>query len=161
MHIKWQIFFYPLFVLSYKPKTRIWFSASWWSGNKKYFCFCLERVALYFKAIPNSIDFYKGIFLHVITVPIIVLCFKYSTLSTILYPVRLLALLLKHQGCSSSNSSSSRIVCILKISHDDGLANTAKLEHALHYFSMRKKDIWNCLFIMNLPPCDLNKTWES
>ena len=31
--------FYPLFVLSYKPKTRIWFSASWWSGNEKYFYF--------------------------------------------------------------------------------------------------------------------------
>ena len=27
--------------------------------------FCLSRVALYFKAIPNSINFYKGIFLHV------------------------------------------------------------------------------------------------
>ena len=34
--------------------------------------FCLERVALYFKAMPNSIDFYKGIFLHVIPVRIIV-----------------------------------------------------------------------------------------
>ena len=32
-------FFYTLVVLSYKPKTRIWFSASWWSGNEKYFCF--------------------------------------------------------------------------------------------------------------------------
>ena len=30
---------YPLFVLSYEPKTRIWFSTSWWSGNEKYFCF--------------------------------------------------------------------------------------------------------------------------
>ena len=34
--------------------------------------FCLERVALYFKAMPISIDFYKGIFLHVIPVRIIV-----------------------------------------------------------------------------------------
>ena len=34
-----QVRFYPLFVLSYKPKTRIRFSASWWSGNEKYFCF--------------------------------------------------------------------------------------------------------------------------
>ena len=24
---------------NYKPKTRIKFSASWWSGNKKYVCF--------------------------------------------------------------------------------------------------------------------------
>ena len=29
----------PLSVLSYKPKTRIRFSASWWPGNEKYFCF--------------------------------------------------------------------------------------------------------------------------
>ena len=27
------------FFISYKPKTRIRFSASWWSGNEKYFCF--------------------------------------------------------------------------------------------------------------------------
>ena len=33
--------FYPLFLLSYKPRTRIWFSASCWSGNEKYFCFLL------------------------------------------------------------------------------------------------------------------------
>ena len=59
-----QIRFYPLFVLSYKPKARLRFSASWWSGNKKYLCFCLWQVALYFKVIPNSIEFYKGIFLH-------------------------------------------------------------------------------------------------
>ena len=36
--------------------------------------FCLSRVALYFKAMPNLIDFYKGIFLHVIPVRIIVPC---------------------------------------------------------------------------------------
>ena len=36
--------------------------------------FCLQQVALYFKAIPNSIDIYKGIFLHVIHVCIIVPC---------------------------------------------------------------------------------------
>ena len=33
---------------------------------------CLEQVVLYFKAIPNSIEFYKGILLHVIPVRIIV-----------------------------------------------------------------------------------------
>ena len=32
---------------------------------------------LYFKAVPNSIDFYKGIFLHVIPVRITVPCFYY------------------------------------------------------------------------------------
>ena len=36
--------------------------------------FCLSRVALYFKAMPHSINFYKGIFLHVIPVRIIVPC---------------------------------------------------------------------------------------
>ena len=36
--------------------------------------FCLWRVALYFKAMLNSIDFYKRIFLHVIPVCIIVPC---------------------------------------------------------------------------------------
>ena len=34
--------------------------------------FCLWRVAFYFKAMPNSIDFNKGVFVHVIPVPIIV-----------------------------------------------------------------------------------------
>ena len=34
--------------------------------------FYLKRVAVYFNAMPNSIDFYEGIFLHVITVRIIV-----------------------------------------------------------------------------------------
>ena len=37
--------------------------------------FSLKRVALYFRAIPNSIDYYKGIFLHVIAVCIIALRF--------------------------------------------------------------------------------------
>ena len=36
--------------------------------------FCLWRVALFFKTMPNSIDFYKGIFLHVFPVRIIVPC---------------------------------------------------------------------------------------
>ena len=34
--------------------------------------FCLKGVALYFKAMPNSIDFYKGIFLNGIPVRVIV-----------------------------------------------------------------------------------------
>ena len=36
--------------------------------------FCLERVALYFRTMPNSINFYKEIFLPVIPVSIIVPC---------------------------------------------------------------------------------------
>ena len=34
---------------------------------------CLKRAVLYFKVMSNSMDFYKGIFLHVIPVRIIVL----------------------------------------------------------------------------------------
>ena len=34
--------FYTLFVLSYKPETRIKFSASWWSGNEK--CLCILSI---------------------------------------------------------------------------------------------------------------------
>ena len=61
-----------------QTKKRIRFSASWWSGNEKYFCVLF--FALYFKAMRNSTDFYKGIFLHIIPVciivRIIVSCFK-------------------------------------------------------------------------------------
>ena len=38
------------------------------------YAFCLQRVSLYFKAMPNSLDFYKGIFLHVIPARITVAC---------------------------------------------------------------------------------------
>ena len=34
--------------------------------TRNSFVFCLQRIALYFKAMPNSIDVYKRIFLHVI-----------------------------------------------------------------------------------------------
>ena len=66
--IQLQVRFYSRFVLSYKPKIRI---LSRCFGNNKC-CFCLQRISLYFKAMPNSIDFYKEIFLHVIPVRIIV-----------------------------------------------------------------------------------------
>ena len=66
---------FPLFGLSYKPKKRIKFSANWWSGDEKYFCFfvCSESRSTS-KAMPNSIDFYKGIFLHIVPLRIIVPC---------------------------------------------------------------------------------------
>ena len=41
--------------------------------------FCLQWTVLYFKAMPDSIDFYKGIFLYVIPVPIMVPCFYRET----------------------------------------------------------------------------------
>ena len=68
-----QICFYPLFVFSFKLKSRIKFSASLWSGNEKNSASAGARVGLYFKAMLNSIDFYKGIFLHATLVRIIVL----------------------------------------------------------------------------------------
>ena len=42
--------------------------------TRNSFAFCLERVARYFKDMPNSIDFYKRIFLHVIPACILVSC---------------------------------------------------------------------------------------
>ena len=35
--------FIPFFVHSNKPKTRIEFAASSWSGNEKHFCFALRQ----------------------------------------------------------------------------------------------------------------------
>ena len=35
---------------------------------KNIFVFCLQRVELYFKDMPNSIGFYTGIFSHVIPI---------------------------------------------------------------------------------------------
>ena len=49
-------------------------SATWWSGNEKYFCVLFIASHIYFKAMPKSIDFYKGTFLHAIPVLIIVPC---------------------------------------------------------------------------------------
>ena len=37
-----------------------------------FFNFCLYRVKFYFRGIPNSTEFYKGILLHVIAVRITV-----------------------------------------------------------------------------------------
>ena len=58
-----------------ETKTRIKFSASWWSSNEKYFCFLSVASVLYFKGMSNLIDFYKRIFLHVIPSHIMVPCF--------------------------------------------------------------------------------------
>ena len=49
--------------------------------NISVFCW----VALYFKAIPNSIDFYKGVFLHVIPVRIIVSGYHKSLHKSLVY----------------------------------------------------------------------------
>ena len=59
-----QVLLNPFFAPSENPKGRIKFSASRWSGNKKYSCFLFiaSRTLLQ----KTSIDFYKKIFLHVI-----------------------------------------------------------------------------------------------
>ena len=49
-------------------------------GTRNNSVFCLQRVALFYKATPNSIDFHKGIFLHVIPARIIAPCFHLSPL---------------------------------------------------------------------------------
>ena len=46
--------------------------------TRNFSVFQLQQAVLYFKAIPNLIDFYRGIFLHVGPVCIIVPCFYYA-----------------------------------------------------------------------------------
>ena len=62
--------------------------------TRNIFAFCLQRVALHFKGIPNSIYFYKRIFLHVIPARIIVPWITSTNAS------------------SKNNSKSSKGVCI-------------------------------------------------
>ena len=56
--------------LQTKNKNQVFSKLMVW--YQEIFAFCLYRVALYFKAVMNSIDFSKGIFLHVILIRIIV-----------------------------------------------------------------------------------------
>ena len=59
-----------LFYLFIKAKTRIKCSACWWCGNEKYSCFLFTASCA--KGMPNSIYFYKMIFLHVTPARIII-----------------------------------------------------------------------------------------
>ena len=56
-----------LLVSSFCPflqtKTRIWFSASWWSGNKKYFCLLFMESRALLQSHTEFKDFYKRNFL--------------------------------------------------------------------------------------------------
>ena len=58
------------FFFSYKLKTRIWFSTSWWSDNEKSYLFIVGHTLL--QSHTKFSNFYKGIFLHVFPVRIIV-----------------------------------------------------------------------------------------
>ena len=52
----------PTYLHSYK------FSANWWSGDEKYSCFLFIACRALLQGMPNSTDFYKEIFLHVIPI---------------------------------------------------------------------------------------------
>ena len=71
LQILLQIRFDLLFVLFYKAKE-LGFQQVASLVTRYISAFCLERVALYFKAMPNSINFYKGIFIYIVPVRIIV-----------------------------------------------------------------------------------------
>ena len=64
-------FAFILFLFS-KPKKESGFQQVGGLVTRNISVFCLKWVALYFKAIPNWIDFCKGTILHVIPVRIIV-----------------------------------------------------------------------------------------
>ena len=55
---------------------RIKFSASWWSGNEKQFCFLFIESRTLLQRYAELIDFYKSIFLYVISVRILVPWFQ-------------------------------------------------------------------------------------
>ena len=56
-----------------ETKTKTKFSARWWSGKKKYFCFLFIGVPAVIQRYAESIDFYERIFIHVIPAQVIVL----------------------------------------------------------------------------------------
>ena len=64
------LFSFCPFLQTKKPESRVQQVGGLVTRNTSVFC--LKGVALYFKAMPNSIDFYKGIFLHGIPVRVIV-----------------------------------------------------------------------------------------
>ena len=72
MQIYLQIRFYPLLSFPTNQNQESGFQKAGGLVRRNISVYCLQRVALYFKAMPNSIEFYKGIFLHVISVRIIV-----------------------------------------------------------------------------------------
>ena len=62
--------FFPLFSLHKNQKQEIVFRKVWGLVTKNISILCLWQVVLYFKRMPNLIDFYKGILLHDILVRI-------------------------------------------------------------------------------------------
>ena len=60
--------FLSFFVLLVKTKIRMKFSASCWFGNKKYFWVLFIASRALCQGYSSSVDFYKRIFLHFISV---------------------------------------------------------------------------------------------
>ena len=58
--------FFPYFFFRTKQKLRSAFQEVGGLLKKYISVFCLQRVVLHFKGMSNSINFYKGIFLHFI-----------------------------------------------------------------------------------------------
>ena len=53
-----------------------WFSASWWSGNEKYFCFLFIASGALLQSHAEFNRLYKETFLHAIPVRITATCYK-------------------------------------------------------------------------------------
>ena len=68
----YRFIFIPFLSLHRNKKQESNFQQDGGLLTRNSFAFCLKCVALYFNEIPNSIDFYKKIFLHVIPARIIV-----------------------------------------------------------------------------------------
>ena len=66
-------FFIPFLSFRRNQKQELSFQQVDGLITRNIFAFCLQRVALYFKTMPNT-DFYKVIFLHIIPVCKIVPC---------------------------------------------------------------------------------------
>ena len=73
-NINYRFVFIPFFSFCRNQKQESNFQKFGDLVTRSIFPFCLLRVLLYFKGMPNSIDFHKKIFLHVIPVRIIVRC---------------------------------------------------------------------------------------
>ena len=88
---------------------RIKFSASWWPGNEKYFCFLFIASLLYFKGMPYLFNFCKRIFLHVIPSLIIIPWFNFiRTLAAVFNSLKKLMACLVIKLTITSNSTFPR-----------------------------------------------------
>ena len=123
--------------------------------------FCLQRAGLYFKAMLNSIDFYKGIFLNVIPARIIVPCLK--------QPKNFMRLLTRPtvQNCISQKHGLYRYeckdsrcnLCASSIQECSSFItskeNNCKIRCHINYHSI------NVLYFLSWNSCDGNTTYTN